>query len=76
MNLKNKLLIGLSAIVMLACNKDVEVPTRSFRMGFTPFPYEISETAANYVYGKLQSEADIINHHFTSKVGVIVAERE
>lgn len=68
MNLKSKLWIGLCAIILLACSKDVEVPTRTFRMGFTPFPYEISETAANYVYGKLQSEADIVNHHFDNGV--------
>jgi hypothetical protein len=53
---------------LLACNKDDEVSSRSFRMGFTPFPYEISETAVNYVYLKLSSEADIVNHHFDNGV--------
>lgn len=68
MRVKNKILIGICAMLTLACSKDDEVQTRSFRMGFTPFPYEISETAANYVYNKLQSEADIINHHFDNGV--------
>src|SRR5687768_11235989 len=68
MRVKNKIWIGFCAMLTLACNKDDEVQTRSFRMGFTPFPYEISETAANYVYTKLQSEADVINHHFDNGV--------
>jgi hypothetical protein len=55
-------------IVSLSCNKDEEIPSRSFRMGFTPFPYEVSESAINYVYTKLASEADIINHHFDNGV--------
>jgi hypothetical protein len=65
---KIKVLFALACLGMLSCDKDDEVPSRSFRMGFTPFPYEISETAANYVYGKLASEADIVNHHFDNGV--------
>jgi hypothetical protein len=37
-------------------------------MGFTPFPYEISLDAANYVYTKLETESDIVNHHFDNGV--------
>jgi hypothetical protein len=37
-------------------------------MGFTPFPYEISTEGVEYVYSKLETEADIINHHFDNGV--------
>jgi hypothetical protein len=56
------------ALASISCNKDDEVQSRSFRMGFTPFPYEISESAVSYVYTKLDAEADIINHHFDNGV--------
>jgi hypothetical protein len=56
------------AFVSISCDKDDDVETRSFRMGFTPFPYEISVDAANYVYDRMDTEADIINHHFDNGV--------
>jgi hypothetical protein len=37
-------------------------------MGFTPFPYEISLEAVNTVYAHLNTDADIINHHFDNGV--------
>lgn len=42
--------------------------TRSFYMGFTPFPYDISNEAVDYVYNKLATDADIISHHFDDGV--------
>ena len=68
-----KLIFALAAFTFIGCNKDDEVKTRSFHMGFTPFPHEISLEGANYVYGKLESEADIINHHFDNGVPWIEA---
>jgi hypothetical protein len=56
------------AVVALGCSKDSEVKTRSFMMGFTPFPYEISLDAVNTVYAHLDKDADIINHHFDNGV--------
>jgi len=38
--------------------------TRTFYMGFTPFPYDISNEAVDYVYDKLATDADLISHHF------------
>lgn len=43
---------------------DHEPPERNFFMGFTPFPYDISQEAVEYVYGKIAADADIISHHF------------
>lgn len=59
---------GLVIIFCLSCSKDDDPATRSFYMGFTPFPYEVSLEAVNYVYGKLQTDADIVNHHFDNGV--------
>jgi hypothetical protein len=58
----------IGAMLWLGCDKHVEPETRSFYMGFTPFPYEISAEGVNYVYDKLNSDADIINHHFDNGV--------
>ncbi len=66
-------LIVFSLIILLisSCSKEenpiVEPPpqaTRTFYMGFTPFPYDISNEAVDYVYDKLATDADLISHHF------------
>lgn len=36
--------------------------TRSFAMGFTPWPYDASIVAINFVYSEVNSKADIIAH--------------
>lgn len=33
-------------------------------MGFTPFPYEISNEAVTYCYAKISQESDIVSQHF------------
>jgi hypothetical protein len=40
------------------------VDIRSFAMGFTPFPYAVSQAAVDDVYAKLGTDADIVAHHF------------
>lgn len=42
--------------------------TRSFHLGFTPFPYDISQEAVDYVYAAIADDADIIAHHFDDGV--------
>lgn len=54
--------------VVLSCSKEEELKSRPFRMGFTPFPYDLSLDAVEYTYEKLQTEADIVNHHFDNGV--------
>lgn len=66
--LKNSLVVIIASILYFSCSKDSDPATRSFYMGFTPFPYEVSVDAANYVYSKLETDADIINHHFDNGV--------
>ena len=64
-----KILCLFVAVLFLAgCSKDDELAKRPFRMGFTPFPYEISQEGVEYTYEKLSVEADIINHHFDNGV--------
>ena len=66
-------LIFLSLFIFFisSCTKEenpvVDPPpqeTRTFYMGFTPFPYDISNEAVDYVYDKLATDADLISHHF------------
>lgn len=68
-----KYLLVLILITLLtgSCTKEenpiVDPPpqaTRSFYMGFTPFPYDISSAAVDYIYNKLATDADLISHHF------------
>ena len=61
-------LIVAFALACFGCSQEQDVKTRSFYLGFTPFPYDISEEAVNYVYDKIETEADIINHHFDNGV--------
>jgi hypothetical protein len=67
--------LGLFAglLILSSCDKDDDPKTRSFYMGFTPFPYEKSVEAVNYTYSKLETDGDIINHHFDNGVPWIEA---
>jgi hypothetical protein len=65
--------IILAAAFLFACSKDSEPETRSFHMGFTPFPYENSLEGVNDAYARIESDADIINHHFDNGVPWIEA---
>ncbi len=42
--------------------------TRPYHLGFTPFPYDISQEAVDFVYDALENDSDIIAHHFDSGV--------
>lgn len=41
---------------------------RSFRMGFTPWPYAATAAAVEDVYGKILSDGDVIAHHLDGGV--------
>jgi hypothetical protein len=75
-SIKRSLLAILASLSWVACNKEDDPKTRSFYMGFTPFPYEISVAAVNDVYAKLETDADIINHHFDNGVPWVEALNE
>lgn len=63
-------LFFLAVILLTNCNKDSannpisDEDTRSYYLGFTPFPHNITTAAVQDVYTKLKSDADIIAHHF------------
>ncbi|MBK9122291.1 MAG: hypothetical protein IPM16_04095 [Chloroflexi bacterium] len=42
--------------------------SRSFYLGFTPFPHEISVDAVRYAYDRIAEDADLIVHHFDNGV--------
>lgn len=45
-----------------------EEPTRTFKMGFTPWLYEATLNAQTTTYDRLQQHGDIIKHHLMSGV--------
>lgn len=61
-------LIVVTALVGAGCDGEDDPKTRSFLLGFTPFPYAHSEEAVDYVYNKIETDGDIINHHFDNGV--------
>ena len=68
--LKNILFILIS-IFLTACGGSSgsnpgalpEQQTRSYSLGFTPWPYDASVEAVNFVYSEIASRGDIIAHH-------------
>ncbi|MBX3086834.1 MAG: glycosyl hydrolase 53 family protein [Anaerolineae bacterium] len=42
--------------------------SRSYYLGFTPFPYDISFDAVNFTYDKIATDADLISHAFDNGV--------
>jgi hypothetical protein len=76
--MKNFFLVLIIIVVIIKCNKDNPVINpkenkRSFYMGFTPFPYDITSEAVLYVYNKIATDADIISHHFDDGIPWIEA---
>ncbi|MBW4439545.1 MAG: hypothetical protein KME04_20575 [Pleurocapsa minor GSE-CHR-MK-17-07R] len=51
-----------------AAHAQQDAETRLFRMGFTPFPYEISIPAVLSVYERIAEDGDLIAHHFDNGV--------
>lgn len=53
----------------LGCKKsDTPPQSRTYAMGFTPFPYAISTNAVDYTYQTLEQSADLMCHHFDDGV--------
>lgn len=59
------LTLGLSTGIGLAQDTPAERP---FRLGFTPFPHEISVEAVRWSYARIAEDADLIVHHFDNGV--------
>ena len=61
--------VVLSGVLLANCggNSGTTAPppgsTRSFAMGFTPWPYDATTTAVDFVYNEIDTQGDIIAHH-------------
>ena len=45
------------------------LPSRNYYMGLTPFPYDISGVdKVEYVYDRIQTDADLMAHHFDNGI--------
>lgn len=44
------------------------IETRSFELGFTPWPYDATATAINFVYSEVALRGDFIAHHLDAGV--------
>ena len=42
--------------------------TRSFKMGFTPWPYDATTQAVNFVYEQAVARGDFVAHHLDGGV--------
>lgn len=63
------------SIIIISCTKGDPTPaSRTFYLGFTPFPYEATLDAVEFSYQKIKQDADIINHHFDNGVPWVEAE--
>ena len=70
------LLLILLSVFLSACggssdNEPVTEPeeqTRSYALGFTPWPYDASIEAVNFVYSEIASRGDIVAHHLDAGI--------
>lgn len=51
----------------------IQTGWRDFYLGFTPFPYDITQEAVKNTYKLLDEHSDIITHHFDSGVPWVAA---
>lgn len=63
-----KFLFLLVFVAAGSCNSDESAQTRPFYMGFTPFPYDVSQEAVDFTYQKIAEDADVVNQHFDNGV--------
>ncbi|MCW8876256.1 MAG: hypothetical protein OQJ89_14290 [Kangiellaceae bacterium] len=76
MNLRSIFVSLAVVLVFSACGgsdtqqevTDPQDPTRSFKMGFTPWLYEASSEAQNVTYSRLAQHGDVIKHHLMSGI--------
>ncbi len=63
-----KLLLMLVLLTGFTTVHAQSADSRSFLMGFTPFPYEVSVEAVTYTYDRIADDADLIVQHFDNGV--------
>ena len=65
--------ILLTFLLLVSCSKkdeilNPELETRSYLLGYTPFPYAISNEAVAFSYEKITQETDIVSQHFDDEI--------
>ncbi|MCA9902777.1 MAG: hypothetical protein KC547_02880 [Anaerolineae bacterium] len=61
-------IIFLIALNLFGGVANSQPETRPFYLGFTPFPYAISQEAVDFTYDHIAEDADLIVHHFDNGV--------
>jgi hypothetical protein len=62
------LLAAVLTLIALPAALAQDAGTRPFRLGFTPFPYAISNEAVAWTYARIAEDADLMVHHFDNGV--------
>ncbi|HPM13577.1 MAG TPA: hypothetical protein PK734_08800, partial [Bacteroidales bacterium] len=63
--------IGILCIFFYSCKDDneiIEIETRNFYMGFTPWPYDATQSAVDWTYSTIFSHGDIVSQHIEEGV--------
>lgn len=69
MRLKQLVLLGVIVSLLSVPVKVLAQPrTRSYYLGFTPFPYDITLDAVNFTYDTIATDADLISQAFDNGV--------
>lgn len=72
-DLRSLLIAGL-ILLLTACGgssggtNESNGETRPFRMGFTPWPYDDSVDAVNFIYSQIFTHGDIVAHHLDAGI--------
>lgn len=87
--IRNVLIILIGSLLLISLSgckesKDAEVTSgggttgdsRSFQLGFTPWPYEATTTAIDNVYSAIQLNGDIVAHHLQDGVPWVDASND
>ncbi len=68
---KQKWILGAAVLLLPACggSSDSDAgPTRSYRMGFTPWLYDATTEARDWTFAKLGEEGDVVSEHLEEGV--------
>ena len=63
----------LVLLLSISCDEEKAEPSRSFYLGFTPFPHDLALASVQETYSNITTNGDIINHHFDNGVPWIEA---
>ena len=63
-SLKTILITAITVLFFSCGDENSENSTRSFYMGFTPWPYAATPEAIDNVYSFINTEGDMVAHHF------------